>query len=437
MAEDGKIWGQKQPAIEMWKKMLKMIFETGHPWITFKDPCNLRSPQDHAGVIHSSNLCTEITLNTSEDETAVCNLGSVVLDNHIREDGSLDHDMLKETITVGIRALDNVIDINFYPTESAKTANSRHRPIGMGVMGLQNALYKKNLAFASDAAIEFNDEFMEAIAYYAYGASSDVAAERGTYSSYKGSKWDRGLMPQDTVDILEDERGVKVDVPRGNKMDWTPVREKIAKHGMRNSNVLAIAPTATISNIMGTTPCIEPNYKNLFVKSNLSGDFLVLNRQLVRDLKKEGLWNREMLDQLKYFDGELDEINEISESIKQKHRTVFGVPYQAVIDAAARRQKWIDQSQSVNLFIAVPDIKTLSHMYRRAWSTGLKTTYYLRSQGASGIEKSTIDTKKATRGVAAGAAASAAAPKKQYSAAEVQACSLEAMMNGEECEACQ
>ena len=439
MAEEGKIWSQKMPAIEMWKKMLKMIFETGHPWITFKDPCNLRSPQDHAGVIHSSNLCTEITLNTSDEETAVCNLGSVVLDNHIREDGSLDHDMLKETITVAIRALDNVIDINFYPTEAAKTANSRHRPIGMGVMGLQNALYKKNLAFASDAAVEFNDEFMEAVAYYAYSASSDIAAERGTYSTYKGSKWDRGLLPQDTVDLLEDERGVKVDVPRGNKMDWTPVREKIAKHGMRNSNVLAIAPTATISNIMGTTPCIEPNYKNLFVKSNLSGDFLVLNRQLVNDLKKEGLWNREMLDQLKYFDGELDEIAEIPDHIKQKHRTVFGVPYQAVIDAAARRQKWIDQSQSVNLFLATPDIKTLSHMYRRAWSTGLKTTYYLRTLGASNIEKATVDVKKQTRGVAAGAAATAAtaAPKKQYTAAEVQACSLEAMMNGEECEACQ
>ncbi len=414
--------------------MLKMIFETGHPWITFKDPCNLRSPQDHTGVIHSSNLCTEITLNTSDEETAVCNLGSVVLDNHIREDGSLDHDMLKETITVAIRALDNVIDINFYPTQSAKTANSRHRPIGMGVMGLQNALYKKNLAFASDAAVEFNDEFMEAVAYYAYAASSDIAAERGTYSTYKGSKWDRGLMPQDTVDILEDERGVKVDVPRGNKMDWTPVREKIAKQGMRNSNVLAIAPTATISNIMGTTPCIEPNYKNLFVKSNLSGDFLVLNRQLVGDLKKEGLWNREMLDQLKYFDGELDEIAEIPEHIKLKHRTVFGVPYQAVIDAAARRQKWIDQSQSVNLFLATPDIKTLSHMYRRAWSTGLKTTYYLRTLGASNIEKSTIDVKKETRGAVAG---TSSAPKKQFTAAEAQACSLEAMMNGEECEACQ
>ncbi|GAA5495757.1 hypothetical protein Rhal01_01936 [Rubritalea halochordaticola] len=429
MAEEGKIWCRKMPAIDMWKKMLKMIFETGHPWITFKDPCNLRSPQDHTGVIHSSNLCTEITLNTSDEETAVCNLGSVVLDNHVREDGSLDHDMLKETITVAIRALDNVIDINFYPTEAAKTANSRHRPIGMGVMGLQNALYKKNLAFSSDAAIEFNDEFMEAIAYYAYSASSDIAAERGTYSTYKGSKWDRGLLPQDTIDLLEDERGVKIDVPRGAKMDWTYVREKIAKHGMRNSNVLAIAPTATISNIMGTTPCIEPNYKNLFVKSNLSGDFIVLNRELVNDLKKSGLWTREMLDQLKYFDGELDQISEIPDAIKEKHRTVFGVPFEAVIDAAARRQKWIDQSQSVNLFLAEPDLKVLSHMYRRAWHTGLKTTYYLRTLGASNIEKSTVTMKKEARGAVGG--------QKQFTAAEKMACSLDAMLNGGECEACQ
>ncbi len=438
MAEEGKIWSRQIPAIEMWKKMLKMIFETGHPWITFKDPCNLRSPQDHTGVIHSSNLCTEITLNTSEDETAVCNLGSVVLDNHIREDGSIDHELLKETITVGIRALDNVIDINFYPTASAKTSNQRHRPIGMGVMGLQNALYKKGLAFASDAAVEFNDEFMEAVAYYAYSASSDVAADRGTYSTYKGSKWDRGLLPQDTVDLLEKERGVKIDVPRGSKMDWTYVREKIAKHGMRNSNVLAIAPTATISNIMGTTPCIEPNYKNLFVKSNLGGNFTILNRELVRDLKKEGLWNQEMLDNLKYFDGELDEIAEIPDRIKEKHRTVFGVPFEYVVDAGARRQKWIDQSQSLNLFIAKPDLKILSHMYRRAWHTGLKTTYYLRSLGASGTEKATVGAKKETRGAVASAPDSAqTSPKKQFTAAEVKACSLEAMMNGEECEACQ
>jgi ribonucleoside-diphosphate reductase alpha chain len=427
-AAEGKIWTRKLPAIELWKTMLKMIFETGHPWITFKDPCNVRSPQDHCGVIHSSNLCTEITLNTSDEETAVCNLGSVVLDTHITADGSLDHDMLKETITVAIRALDNVIDINFYPTDSAKTANSRHRPIGLGVMGLQNALYKKGLAFASDAAVDFNDEFMEAIAYYAYNASSDLAAESGTYSSYKGSKWDRGILPQDTVDMLEEERGLKIEVPRGAKMDWTHLREKIAKHGMRNSNVLAIAPTATISNIMGTTPCIEPNYKNLYVKSNLSGDFIVLNRQLVRDLKKENLWNQDMLDQLKYFDGELTDIEDIPDALKEKHKTVFGVGYQAIIDAAARRQKWIDQSQSVNLFLATPDMKTLSHMYRHAWHTGLKTTYYLRSLQASNIEKATIDVKKEVRGVAG---------KKEYTKAEVQACSIDAMINGGECEACQ
>ena len=421
MAEEGKIWSRKVEAIDLWKRMLKMIFETGHPWITFKDPCNLRSPQDHAGVIHSSNLCTEITLNTSDEETAVCNLGSVVLDTHITKDGMLDHDMLRETVTVAIRALDNVIDINFYPTDAAKTANSRHRPIGLGVMGLQNALFKKNLQFASEAAVDFNDEFMEAISYYAYSASSELAGERGTYNSYKGSKWDRGILPQDTVDLLEDERGVKVEVPRGGKMDWRPVRESIAQNGMRNSNVLAIAPTATISNIMGTTPCIEPNYTNLFVKSNLGGDFTVLNPVLVNDLKKEGLWSSEMIDQLKYFNGELADIEGIPEHLKAKHKTVFEVGYQAIIDAAARRQKWIDQSQSVNLFLPKPDMKSLSHMYRHAWHTGLKTTYYLRTRQGSDIEKSTVSK----------------AEKKQYTPEEAKACSIEAMLNGEECEACQ
>ncbi len=430
-AAEGKIWSRKVKAIDLWKKMLKMLFETGHPWITFKDPCNVRSPQDHVGVIHSSNLCTEITLNTSEDETAVCNLGSVVLDTHVTKDGMLDHEMLSETITVAIRALDNVIDINFYPTDAAQTANSRHRPIGLGVMGLQNALFKKDLSFASDDAVAFNDEFMEAIAYYAYGASSDLAAERGSYSSYEGSKWDRGILPQDTLDLLEDERGEEVTVPRGGKMDWKPIREKIMKHGIRNSNVLAIAPTATISNIMGTTPCIEPNYKNLFVKSNLSGDFTVLNRQLVQDLKKEGLWTPDMLDQLKYFDGELSDIDEIPESLKQKHLTVFGVDYNFIIDAASRRQKWIDQSQSVNLFLASPDMKALSHMYRHAWRTGLKTTYYLRTLQASNIEKATVQLKKdsAPQGEKPGG--------KTYTPVEKNACSIEAMMNGGECEACQ
>jgi ribonucleoside-diphosphate reductase alpha chain len=432
LATTGKIWSRQLPAIDLWKSMLKMIFETGHPWITFKDPCNVRSPQDHCGVIHSSNLCTEITLNTSEEETAVCNLGSVILDTHINEDGIIDHDMLKETITVAIRALDSVIDINFYPTLAAKTANSRHRPIGLGVMGLQNALYKKGLAFNSAGAIEFNDEFMESIAYYAYSASSDLAADRGTYSSYKGSKWDRGLLPQDTIDMLEEQRGVKIDTPRGGKMDWTFVREKIAKHGMRNSNVLAIAPTATISNIMGTTPCIEPNYKNLFVKSNLAGDFTILNSFLVRDLKKLGLWNQEMLDQLKYFDGELDAIENIPEYIKARYKTAFGVGYEAIVDAAARRQKWIDQSQSVNLFLADPDFKVLSHMYRRAWSKGLKTTYYLRTMQASNIEKATIDVKKTTRGTMSGDGL-----KPEYTAEQKNACSLDAMMNGGTCEACQ
>ena len=430
LAAEGKIWSRQMPALELWKGMLKMVFETGHPWITFKDPCNVRSPQDHCGVIHSSNLCTEITLNTSADETAVCNLGSVVLDTHITRDGALDHEMLKETITVAIRALDNVIDINFYPTEAAKTANSRHRPIGLGVMGLQNALYKRGLAFASDAAVEFNDEMMEAIAYYAYGASSDLAKELGTYSSYKGSKWDRGLLPQDTLDLLEDERGRDIDVPRGGKMDWSVVRSKIEAHGMRNSNVLAIAPTATISNIMGTTPCIEPNYKNLYVKSNLSGDFIVLNSELVKDLKKAGLWNQEMLDQLKYFDGELDAIDDIPEALKHKHKTVFGIGHEFIVDAASRRQKWIDQAQSVNLFLATPDLKTLSHMYRRAWDKGLKTTYYLRTLQASNIEKATIDVKKEVRGIAAGT-------KREYTAEEKNACSLEAMLNGGTCEACQ
>jgi ribonucleoside-diphosphate reductase alpha chain len=435
-AERGEIFGETIPAIDLWKSMLRMIFETGHPWITYKDPCNIRSPQDHAGVIHSSNLCTEITLNTSADETAVCNLGSVVLDSHLDKDGNLDHDKLRETIRIAVRALDNVIDINFYPTDSAKTANTRHRPIGLGIMGLQNALYKKNIAFASQAAVEFNDEFMEAIAYYAYEASSDLAEEFGTYSSYKGSKWDRGIMPQDSIDLLEQERGIEINVPRAGKMDWKPLRERIAKQGMRNSNVLAIAPTATISNIMGTTPCIEPTYKNLFVKSNLSGDFIVLNSSLVKDLKVEGLWNQEMVDQLKYFDGELDSIENIPDHLREKYKTAFTIDYQYFIDAASRRQKWIDQAQSVNLFLPEPDIKALSHMYRDAWHKGLKTTYYLRTLGASNIEKATVAVKKEMRGRVSDSAASADS-KKEYTEAEKQACSLDAMLNGGECEACQ
>jgi ribonucleoside-diphosphate reductase alpha chain len=473
LAEEGKIQAHKIEALELWKKMLSMLFETGHPWITFKDPCNVRSPQDHAGVIHSSNLCTEITLNTSNEETAVCNLGSVILDSHLKPDGSLDHEKLRDTIHVAVRALDNVIDINFYPTVAAKTSNLRHRPIGLGVMGLANALYIKGIPFASQEAVEFNDEFMEAIAFYAYESSSDLAAERGTYSSYKGSKWDRGLLPPDTVELLASERGLPIQVPAGGKMDWTPLRKKIAKHGMRNSNVLAIAPTATISNITNTSPCIEPTYKNLYVKSNLSGEFVVLNPFLVKDLKARNLWNQEMIDALKYFDGELKDIDAIPADLKARYLTAFDVDFKWVIDAAARRQKWIDQSQSVNLWLKSPDLKVLSHMYRHAWHAGLKTTYYLRTLGASNIEKATVSVKKEVRGaagetkaetatrdakdVATAAALSAApfaaasdssqvtghsspdaaSPKRVFTAAEKTACSIEAMKNGEICEACQ
>ena len=423
-ARKGEIFGKEIPALELWKKMLGMIFETGHPWITFKDPCNVRSPQDHVGVIHSSNLCTEITLNTSAEETAVCNLGSVVLDSHLKADGSIDHAMLRETVTVAVRALDNVIDINFYPTKAAEVSNLRHRPVGMGVMGLQDCLYRRDISFASDAAVEFNDEIMEAVAYYAYETSADLAAERGTYSSYKGSKWDRGLLPQDTVDVLEKERGEPIEVKRGGRMDWAPVRAKIAQHGMRNSNVLAIAPTATISNIVGSSPCIEPTYKNLFVKSNLSGEFTELNGYLVRDLKKLGLWNQEMMQQIKYFDGELKDIAEIPQAIKDKYLTAFTIENKWLIDAAARRQKWIDQAQALNLFLPTPDLTMLSHMYQYAWRTGLKTTYYLRTLGASNIEKATVE--KAPK-----------AEKKEYTAEEKNACSIEAMRNGGTCEACQ
>jgi ribonucleoside-diphosphate reductase alpha chain len=445
LAEEGKVYGQRIEALELWKKMLSMLFETGHPWITFKDACNIRSPQDHAGVIHSSNLCTEITLNTSNDETAVCNLGSVILDSHLLPDGSLDHKKLRETVRMAVRALDNVIDINFYPTDAARRSNQRHRPIGLGLMGLANALYIKGVAFASAEAVEFNDEVMEAVAHYAYEASSDLAAERGVYSSYRGSKWDRGLLPQDTLDLLEAERGVPVDVPRGGRMDWTALRAKIAAQGMRNSNVLAIAPTATISNITATSPCIEPTYKNLFVKSNLSGEFIVLNPYLVRDLKANGLWDQDMIDNLKYFDGELKDIARIPADLKARYLTAFDIDHKWIVAAAARRQKWIDQSQSVNLWIKTPDLKTLSHMYREAWHAGLKTTYYLRSLGASNIEKATVAVKKETRGAVKEGAdggqnsgdAGGSHAKAEYTAEEKLACSIEAMRNGGTCEACQ
>jgi ribonucleoside-diphosphate reductase alpha chain len=349
---------------------------------------------------------------------------------------------------MAVRALDNVIDINFYPTAAAKLSNNRHRPIGLGVMGLAHALYLRGHAFASPEAVEFNDEAMEAIAFYAYEASSDLAAERGTYSSYHGSKWDRGLLPQDTLDLLEKERGVPVEVPRGGRMNWEPLRAKIKAQGMRNSNCLAIAPTATISNITATSPCIEPTYKNLFVKSNLSGEFIVLNPFLVKDLKARGLWDQDMIDNLKYFDGELKDIERIPADLKVKYLTAFDIDPKWILDAAARRQKWIDQAQSVNLWIKTPDLKTLSHMYRQAWHVGLKTTYYLRSLGASNIEKATIAVKKEVRGAIKEGqdggqnsgdtgGSHAPIPARVYTEAEKNACSIEAMRNGGTCEACQ
>jgi ribonucleoside-diphosphate reductase alpha chain len=426
-AAAGEIFGETIPALELWKAMLGMLFETGHPWITFKDPCNVRSPQDHAGVVHSSNLCTEITLNTGPDETAVCNLGSIVIDQHLTADGELDHARLRETIRIAVRALDCVIDVNFYPTEPARTANLRHRPVGLGVMGLQYALYRKRLAFDSPEAIAFGDEMMEAIAYYAYEASSDLAAERGRYPSYEGSKWSRGLLPQDTVELLEAERGEAIEVGRGERMDWAPLRAKVAAQGMRNSNVIALAPTATIANIMGTSPCIEPMYKNLFAKSNLSGDFIVLNPFLVADLKAAGLWNARLAEELKRHEGDLEQIPSVPAVLRDRYRTAFQIAPEALIDAAAARQRWIDQSQSLNLFLATPDMRAMSHMYRRAWRAGLKTTYYLRTLGASAIEKSTV---------AVPAAVAGPAPEPAMTAEQL-ACSIEAMRNGEECEACQ
>lgn len=423
----GELWGEQIEAIELWKQMLRMLFETGHPWITFKDPCNVRSPQDHAGVVHSSNLCTEITLNTGVDESAVCNLGSIVIDQHLTAAGEIDHAKLRETVRVAVRALDCVIDVTFYPTEPTRLANSRHRPIGLGVMGLQYALYRKGLAFGSEEAVAFSDEMMEAIAYYAYEASSDLAAERGTYSSYAGSKWDRGLLPADTLDVLESERGEPVEVQRGGLLDWEPLRAKIAAQGMRNSNVLAVAPTATISNIMGTSPCIEPLYKNLFAKSNISGDFVVLNPFLVRDLKALGLWSAGLAEEIKRRDGDISEIGAIPEEIRDRYRTAFQIDSSWLIRAAAGRQKWIDQSQSLNLFLAAPDMKALSHMYRAAWRAGLKTTYYLRTLGASTIEKATVS--------AAAAVVEPVAVEEDFP--ELDAAAACSIVNGDSCEACQ
>ena len=434
LAAEGKMDQHKTiPAKDLWRKMLTMLFETGHPWITFKDACNLRSPQQHIGVIHSSNLCTEITLNTSADEIAVCNLGSVNLPQHMK-DGVLDQEKVKRTVTTALRMLDNVIDINYYSVDTAKNSNLKHRPVGMGIMGFQDALYMQDTPYCSDAAIEFADRSMEVISYHAIAASSDLAKERGTYPSYDGSLWSQGIFPKDSIEILEKNRGsdfLKVD--RSETLDWEQLRAKVKKDGMRNSNVMAIAPTATISNITGVTQSIEPTYQNLYVKSNLSGEFTIVNPYLVRKLKALNLWDDVMINDLKYFEGSLTEISRIPDDIKTLFSTAFEVEPQYIVEAASRRQKWIDQAQSLNLYIGNANGKKLDLTYRMAWYSGLKTTYYLRSIAATTTEKSTIH-QGTLNAVSSQAEAAPEVPHELGAPAPVpEACSLD----DPDCEACQ
>ncbi len=381
------------PALSLWRKMLSMLFETGHPWITFKDPCNIRSPQNHVGVVHSSNLCTEITLNTNDSEIAVCNLGSVNMVQHMMTDANgvktLNHAKLKTTITTAMRMLDNVIDINYYAVKKARDSNLRHRPVGLGIMGFQDCLHELRIPYASQPAVEFADQSMEAVCYYAYWASTELAEERGRYSSYKGSLWDRGILPQDSVALLREERGGYVEVDMSSSMNWDSLRARVKEFGMRNSNCVAIAPTATISNIIGVSACIEPTYQNLFVKSNLSGEFTVVNDYLVRDLKARGLWDEVMIADIKYFDGSLGKIDRIPADLRELYATAFEVDTSWVIEAASRRQKWIDQAQSLNIYMAGASGKKLDDTYKLAWLRGLKTTYYLRTLAATSAEKST------------------------------------------------
>lgn len=411
---------KKIPAVSLWRKMLTMLFETGHPWVTFKDVCNLRSPQQHVGVVHSSNLCTEITLNTSRDEIAVCNLGSINLIAHMTDNG-LDQDKLRRTIHTAIRMLDNVIDINYYSVPQARNSNLKHRPIGMGLMGFQDALYKLRLPYSSQAAVEFADRSMELISYFAIEASTYLAAERGTYSSFDGSLWSRGILPIDSIALLEKNRGGYLEMDRTQTLDWQQLRERVMKVGMRNSNVLAIAPTATISNICGVSQSIEPTYQNLFVKSNLSGEFTVINPYLVNDLKQAGLWDEVMINDLKYYNGSVTNISRVSDQLKQIYATAFEVDPTWLIEAGSRRQKWIDQAQSLNLYMAQPSGKKLDQLYRHAWLRGLKTTYYLRSMGATNAEKATVDDRSLN------------AVQVEPSTSEVKAC----LITDPTCEACQ
>jgi ribonucleoside-diphosphate reductase alpha chain len=420
-------------AAALWRKMLTMLFETGHPWITFKDPCNIRSPQQHIGVVHSSNLCTEITLNTSETEIAVCNLGSVNLVAHLK-DGKLDQDKLKSTISTAMRMLDNVIDVNYYAVNKARNANFKHRPVGMGIMGFQDCLHEMRVPYASKEALEFADQSMESVAYHAYWASTELAEERGRYSTYEGSLWSRGILPQDSIQLLAEERGGYVEVDGSSSLEWEPLRSRIARFGMRNSNCLAIAPTATIANIVGVSASLEPTYQNLYVKSNLSGEFTVTNEYLVRDLKKLNMWDEVMIADLKYFDGSLAKIDRIPAEIRNLYATAFEVEPQWVVEAGSRRQKWIDQAQSLNIYMAGASGKKLDETYKLAWKRGLKTTYYLRTLGATSTEKSTVrggqlNAVPADGGVmGASAMAAADAP-----AEEAKFCSID----NPECEACQ
>ena len=439
-------------ATDLWRKMLTMLFETGHPWITFKDACNVRSPQQHAGVVHSSNLCTEITLNTSDTETAVCNLGSVNLLQHLK-DGAIDHAKLQKTIKTAMRMLDNVIDINYYAVQKARDSNLRHRPVGLGLMGFQDSLYELRIPYASQAAVEFADTSMEAICYYAYWASTELARERGQYQSYKGSLWDQGILPFDTLDMLAQARGGYVEVDRSSMLDWEALRKKIAQDGMRNSNCVAIAPTATISNIIGVDASIEPSFGNLSVKSNLSGEFTVINGGLVRDLKRLGLWDDVMIMDLKHFKGSLHPIDRVPQDIKALYSTAFEVEPQWLVEAASRRQKWIDQAQSLNIYMAGASGKKLDDTYKLAWIRGLKTTYYLRTQSATHVEMSTVNTRQlnavssgsegGTPGASTPASTRPGALEAAASAAAAQAAALPATdvkfcaIDDPGCEACQ
>jgi ribonucleoside-diphosphate reductase alpha chain len=381
---------KKISAVKLWRKMLSLIFETGHPWITFKDPCNLRSPQQHIGVVHSSNLCTEITLNTSADEIAVCNLGSINLPAHI-ENGQLNQAKLRQTVHTAIRMLDNVIDINYYSVPQARRSNLKHRPIGLGIMGFQDALYRMGISYSSQEAVEFADRSMELISYFAIEASSNLAEERGTYQSFEGSLWSKGILPIDSIEILQQAREKYLEQDRSQTLAWDKLRERVKTVGMRNSNVMAIAPTATISNICGVSQSIEPTYQNLYVKSNLSGEFTVVNPYLVSDLKQAGLWDEVMVNDLKYYDGSVQPIDRIPSEIKARYTTAFELEPTWLVEAASRRQKWIDQAQSLNIYMAQPSGKKLDDIYRLAWLRGLKTTYYLRTLGATGTEKSTVN----------------------------------------------